>query len=132
MQRVREIAREKTWLYAGNLLWPAPRTTFFKKLCGIPRDNQQGSRVILKKVDGILSKQQQDVLIGLMLGDGNLEFDGYRGTRLQVKQSEARREYVEWLYSHFAFVTKTPPQQRKDTSQWYFGTRFTAEFERIR
>ncbi len=67
-----------------------------------------------------------------MLGDGSLEYDGYRGTRLQVKQAEGRREYVEWLYSHFAPMTRTPPQQRKDTNQWYFGTRFTAEFEKIR
>ena len=83
-------------------------------------------------MEGILSKQQQDVLVGLMLGDGSLEYNGYRGTRLQVKQAEARREYVEWLYSYFAPMTRTPPQRRNDTNQWYFGTRFTAEFERIR
>lgn len=81
---------------------------------------------------GTLSKQQQDVLVGLILGDGHLEYDGYRGTRLQVKQSEERREYVEWLFSHFAHITRTPPQQRKDTRQWYFGTRFTADLESIR
>lgn len=67
-----------------------------------------------------------------MLGDGNLEFNGYRGTRLQVKQSEARKEYVFWLYSHFAHITKTPPQQRMDTRQWYFGTRFYEDLEDIR
>ena len=67
-----------------------------------------------------------------MLGDGNLEFNGYRGTRLQVKQSEARKEYVFWLYRHFAHITKTPPQQRMDTRQWYFGTRFYEDLEGIR
>ena len=67
-----------------------------------------------------------------MLGDGYLEFNGYRGTRLQVKQSEARKEYVLWLYSHFAHMTKTPPQQRMDTRQWYFGTRFYEDLEDIR
>ena len=67
-----------------------------------------------------------------MLGDGNLEFNGYRGTRLQVKQSEARKEYVLWLYRHFAHMTKTPPQQRMDTRQWYFGTRFYEDLEDIR
>lgn len=81
---------------------------------------------------GTLSKQQTDVLIGLMLGDGHLEHDGYRGTRLQVKQSEEKKEYVFWLYSQFAHMTKTPPQQRKDTGQWYFGTRFFEILENIR
>jgi hypothetical protein len=81
---------------------------------------------------GTLSNQQYDVLIGLMLGDGNLEFNGYKGTRLQVKQSEEKREYVFWLYSQFAHLTKTPPQQRTDTNQWYFGTRFFENLEDLR
>jgi hypothetical protein len=79
-----------------------------------------------------LTKEQRDILVGLLLGDGNLEFDGYKGTRLQVKQSEARKEYVWWLYSHFAHMTKTPPQRRKDTGQWYFGTRFYEDLEDMR
>jgi hypothetical protein len=87
---------------------------------------------ILGIMVGTLSKQQHDVLLGLMLGDGNLEFNGYRGTRLQVKQSEEKREYVLWLYEHFAHLTRTPPQQRQDTSQWYFGTRFYENLEDIR
>jgi hypothetical protein len=79
-----------------------------------------------------LSKQQKDILMGLMLGDGHLEFNGYRGTRLQVKQSKEREEYVLWLYEHFKQFVKTSPQQRKDTQQWYFGTRFYEDFEEIR
>lgn len=79
-----------------------------------------------------LSKQQIDILVGLMLGDGNLEFNGYRGTRLQVKQSEEKQEYVLWLHSQFANLVKTPPQQRYDTRQWYFGTRFFENLEELR
>ena len=78
------------------------------------------------------TKQQRDVLVGLILRDGSLEFNDYRGTRLQVKQSEARKEYVFWLYQQFAHMTKTPPQQRMDTRQWYFGTRFYEDLEDIR
>jgi recombination protein RecA len=81
---------------------------------------------------GNLSNQQLDILVGLMLGDGNLEYNGYRGTRLQVKQSEEKREYVFWLYDQFTNLTKTPPQQRKDTRQWYFGTRFYEDLEDFR
>lgn len=67
-----------------------------------------------------------------MLGDGYLEHNGYRGTRLQVKQSAEKREYVIWLYNHFSEFVHTPPQQRKDTQQWYFGTRFYESLEDIR
>ena len=79
-----------------------------------------------------LTKQQLDVLCGLMLGDGSLEFDGYKGTRLQVKQSSERSEYVFWIYEKFKKYVKTPPKQRPDTNQWYFGTRFYSDFEEIR
>ncbi len=75
---------------------------------------------------------QKDILVGLMLGDGSLEYNGYRGTRLQVKQSEEKKEYVFWLYGQFKHIVKTPPKQRKDTHQWYFGTRFCADLEEIR
>lgn len=79
-----------------------------------------------------ITKQQRDILIGLILGDGHLEFNGCRGTRLQVKQSKVRKEYVLWLYEHFKQFVRTAPQQRKDTQQWYFGTRFYEDFEEIR
>ncbi len=79
-----------------------------------------------------LSNTQRDILVGLMLGDGNLEFNGYRGTRLQIKQSEEKEGYVLWLYSQFADLVRTPPQQRMDTRQWYFGTRFFENLEDLR
>lgn len=75
---------------------------------------------------------QRDILVGLLLGDGYLEHNGYRGTRLQVKQSADKHEYVFWLYSHFSGLVRTPPQQRQDTKQWYFGTRFYEDLEDIR
>lgn len=87
---------------------------------------------MLKVMVSNLSQKQRDILIGLILGDGSLEFNGYRGTRLQVKQSEEKREYVFWLYSQFAHITRTPPQQRQDTRQWYFGTRFYENLENLR
>lgn len=79
-----------------------------------------------------LSEKQKAILIGLILGDGSLEFNGYKGTRLQVKQSEEKKEYVEWIYENFQNITRTPPQQRKDTNQWYFGTRFYTDLEVLR
>lgn len=66
---------------------------------------------------------QQYVLTGLLLGDGCLEFDKFKASRLQVKQSINKKEYVFWLYRHFAGLVKTAPKQRQDTLQWYFSTR---------
>lgn len=75
-----------------------------------------------------LSQIQQYILMGLLLGDGCLERKS-KNSRLQVKQSVSKREYVFWLHSYFSEFVKTPPQQRKDTDQWYFATRSLPEFE---
>lgn len=65
-----------------------------------------------------LAQKQQEILINLLLGDGSLEFNGYRGTRFQAKQEETKREYVYWLRNQFTNVVRTPPRQRPDTRQW--------------
>lgn len=105
VQRARVIVHEKTWLYAGNLFWTCAR--FIRE----PKETiSREVGYILEQMICRLSNQQLDVLTGLILGDGYLEYNGYRGTRLQVKQSEERKEYVFWLYSQFAHITKTPPQ----------------------
>jgi hypothetical protein len=79
-----------------------------------------------------LSQMQKDILTGLLLGDGNLEFNKFKGSRLQIKQAERKKEYVFWLYEHFAQIVRTPPQKRFDTNQWYFATRSISELEEIR
>jgi len=80
----------------------------------------------------MFSQRQKDILVGLLLGDGSLEFDKCKASRLQVKQAEEKKEYVLWLYQCFSEVVKTSPKQRMDTKQWYFGTRYTKEFEKFR
>jgi len=72
---------------------------------------------------------QRDVLIGTLLGDGCLEFDKFKASRLQIKQSVNKKEYVFWIYQHFADLVRTPPKQRKDTLQWYFSTKSLSEIE---
>ena len=130
MQQSRVIEIENLAICWNSLVGCVPLQ--FEKTGPDPKRQSAGKSSILEQVIGILSKQQMNVLIGLMLGDGHLEHNGYRGTRLQVKQSEKKKEYVLWLYSQFAHMTKTPPQQRKDTGQWYFGTRFFENLENIR
>ncbi len=79
-----------------------------------------------------LSQKQKEIIVGTLLGDGNLEFDGHKASRLQIKQCEFKKEYVFWIYHELKDLVKTPPQQRKDNKQWYFATRSIAELESFR
>jgi len=70
-----------------------------------------------------LSKLQQEIIIGNILGDGCVEFDGFRGSRLQIKQAEKYEDYVFWLYRELKDLCKSTPKRKRDTNQWYFSTR---------
>ncbi len=83
-------------------------------------------------MESLLTKNQRSILIGSVLGDGYLDFDGYVGTRLYVKQSKEKKDYVFWLYKQFSNLCRSRPKQRKDNNQWYFGTRYFKEFTEIR
>ena len=49
-----------------------------------------------------LTKQQQEIIVGLLLGDGHLETRTNGQTyRLKVEHSEAQLDYTEWLYEVF-------------------------------
>lgn len=79
-----------------------------------------------------LSQLQKDIIIGTLLGDGSLEYDKFKASRLQIKQAERKKEYVIWLYEMLANLVKTPPKQRLDTLQWYFSTRSLRSLEEFR
>jgi len=70
-----------------------------------------------------LRENQKDIIIGSILGDGYIEFDGFYGSRLQIKQSDQHRDYVFWFYERLENLCKSAPKQRFDTKQWYFSTR---------
>jgi len=58
-----------------------------------------------------LTKQQREVIVGLMLGDGHLESqDKGRTYRLKVEYSAVQKEYVDWLFEIFKDWVRTPPQ----------------------
>lgn len=71
-----------------------------------------------------LSKQQKEILVGILLGDANLQTDnGGKTYRLRVLQSEQHREYVFHLYDIFKKFVNTPPKESvyfdKRTKRWY-------------
>lgn len=85
-----------------------------------------------KPVRKTLTERQRHISIGTILGDACLEFDGYRGTRLQIKQSREKKRYVFWLFEEFKNLCKSSPKQKKDTSQWYFSTQHLEDFTKLR
>ncbi|MBU3964142.1 hypothetical protein KJ562_00155 [Patescibacteria group bacterium] len=70
-----------------------------------------------------ITKKQQEIILGSILGDGSLEFNGFHGTRLQIKQSARHGDYVFWLYNQLKNLCNLEPKQRRDNNQWYFSTK---------
>ncbi len=56
-----------------------------------------------------LSKRQEAILIGLILGDGCLEKNG-KNVRLRVEHGLAQTEYLRWLYEEFKNISPQKPR----------------------
>ena len=79
-----------------------------------------------------LDQKLQDIIVGLLLGDGSFEKKKDTiGIRLQVKQQSKAKEYVEWLYRHLKGYCLSGIKFRKDYGQYYFSTRYLREFQDI-
>lgn len=79
-----------------------------------------------------LSRLQREIIIGSILGDGCIEFNGFHGSRLQIKQAKRYKDYVFWLFKKLDNLCKSIPKQRMDTAQWYFSTRHLNELTNLR
>ena len=63
-----------------------------------------------------LNSEQREVLMGLMLGDGNLETaNNGRTYRLKIEHSMSQKDYLEHLYDLFKEWVLTPPRVREFT-----------------
>lgn len=70
-------------------------------------DNKQSIEKLLK-----LSKQQREILVGLLLGEASLESLNRGHTyQLKIERSEQQREYVYHLYDLFKDWVEIPPQE---------------------
>lgn len=56
-----------------------------------------------------LTKRQEEILVGTMLGDGHLEQNG-RGVRLRVDHTLKQTDYVNWKYDQFGGLTISKPR----------------------
>ena len=80
----------------------------------------------------MITERQKEIIVGTLLGDGYLEHDGFKASRLQIKQCDRKKDYVFWLYKELENLVRTPPKQRKDNQQWYFSTRSLLELDFFR
>lgn len=83
--------------------------------------NTVGSRGFIQ-----LTKRQQEVLLGKLLGDGFLEQNG-RNVRLKIDHGGHQKDYVLWLYEEFKSIALKPYQllfQDKRNGQVYEHWRF--------
>ena len=78
--------------------------------------NLSGKKLVEYKNLLALSKDQQDVLVGTILGDGNIRILK-KEAFLTVSHSEKQKDYVFWKYNIFRNWVLTKP--RKEVRQYY-------------
>lgn len=96
----------------------------------VSKDNTVGSQESL-------SKDQKEILVGLMLGDGCLELQ-HKNPRLRVDHSMKQKGYIDWLYSQFENFCNQKPcrlnrvdkRNGKIYSHYLLTTRTSAVFRR--
>ena len=74
-----------------------------------------------------LTKQQESIIIGNILGDGGIyDYKSLRGKSgiYYIKQSQKYKNYIFWLFDQLKNICPSFPKQRKDNQQWYFYSRY--------
>lgn len=70
-----------------------------------------------------LTKDQREILIGVLLGDAHLETQDQRQTyRIKFSQSVKHKPYLDHLYSIFKDWILTPPKYNDSNKTWGFNT----------
>lgn len=87
-----------------------------------------------------MTKRQQAILIGTILGDGYLQKTGSRNARLRLEHSEKQKEYLHWKAAQFLklfnakpiFITRTHPGTKRTYAYWRLQSHATPEFGKWR
>jgi hypothetical protein len=78
----------------------------------------------------MLTKRQEEILLGTILGDGSFENRGTANSRLQIRHSYKQRDYVNWLYGELANFVLSKPRRIGDA--YFFRTRSLPLFTKWR
>src|SRR3989344_8257608 len=89
---------------------------------------------------GKLSKRQEELVIGSLLGDGRLECRSIAKTaRLRIHHADSQKEYLFWKFQQMKSLTKVTPRRHEYIDKryqtkvvsWYFHTRTFVSLGRI-
>lgn len=70
-----------------------------------------------------LTKNQREILVGVILGDAHLETQNNGQTyRVKFAQSVAHKPYLDHLYDIFKDWVLTPPKYKASNNVWHFST----------
>lgn len=75
-----------------------------------------------------LTKQQREIIVGLLLGDGHLESRNEGKTfRLKVEHSEKQEDYTKWLFKEFKHLCEQVKLYRRVREDGRVTVGFTTE-----
>lgn len=81
-----------------------------------------------KNNDITLTTYQQEILVGLLLGDGHLETrNSGRSYRLKVEHSEEQSDYAEWLFQVYKNLCEQTELYRRVRSDGRVSVGFTTQ-----
>ena len=76
-----------------------------------------------------LNNEQKSILIGSLLGDANLNCDGWsRNYRLQFSQGNNQKDYLFWKFNAFRNCCASDPSYQKWNNSWRIRTISHPEF----
>lgn len=82
-----------------------------------------------------LTKRQQAIIIGTLLGDGYLQKTGLKNARLRLEHGEKQREYLRWKGEQFpklfssrpTYIERLHPKTKKTYAYWRWQSHSTPE-----
>ena len=95
-----------------------------------------GSRETSKNKHTVnLTKQQQAILVGTVLGDGYLQKTGSKNARLRLEHGGRQKEYLLWKGAHFprffngepAYIERVHPKTKQTYTYWRWQSHSTPE-----
>lgn len=78
-----------------------------------------------------ISVRQKQIIVGKLLGDGQLETVNGRTYRLKIEHSIKQKDYVDWLYQELKDFTSSAPKiklqkvQGQEYNKIWFNTRYS-------
>ena len=78
---------------------------------------------------GKITRRQEAIIVGSLLGDGYLDKNPYGSISLEIKQKSNHRDYILWLWKELNNLCNKKPYQRTDNHQWRLLTKYDKKLQ---